>query len=124
MESFDFFFGLDLGHRIFPQPDNLSKTLENEQAMISKVVRICKLLHVSPATSATGGRSFSTARRVKTWLRANLFQKRFNNVAIMNAHKTRTDALRLIDVANEFVSCNDNRKRNFGTFTDADLVHI
>ena len=51
-------------------------------------------------------------------------QKRFNNVAIMNAHKTRTDALRLVDVANEFVSCNDSRKRTFGTFTDADLVHI
>lgn len=51
-------------------------------------------------------------------------QKRFNNVALLNSHKTRTDALRLVDVANEFVSRNDNRKRNFGTFTDADLVHI
>ena len=104
--------------------DALKSLAPNEQAMVSEVVRICKLLHVSPATSATGERSFSMARRVKTWLRANMSQKRFNNVAIMNAHKTRTDALRLVDVANQFVSCNDNRKRNFGTFTDADLVHI
>ena len=50
--------------------------------------------------------------------------QRFNNVAILNAHKTRTDALRLVDVANEFVGRNDIRKRNFGTLTDADLIHI
>ena len=53
-----------------------------------------------------------------------MMQQRFHHVAILNTHKTRTDALRLIDVANEFVSRNDNRKRNFGTFTDADLDHI
>ena len=35
--------------------------------------------------------------------------QRFNNVAILNAHKTRTDALRLVDVATEFVGRNDNR---------------
>lgn len=96
----------------------------DQRAMISEIVQICKLLLVNPATAATGERSFSMARRVKTWLRAKMTQQRFNHVAILNTHKTRTDALRLIDVANEFVSRNDNRKRNFGTFTDADLDHI
>ena len=38
---------------------------------------ICKLLLVNPATSATGERSFSVARRGKTWLRANMKQQRF-----------------------------------------------
>ena len=40
---------------------------------------------------------------------------------ILNAHKARTDKVRLVDIANEFVSRNENRKRNFGTFTEADL---
>ena len=67
----------------FPDVLDAVKSLApNEQTMISEVVRICKLLHVSPATSATGERSFSIARRVKTWLRAKISQKRFNNVAI------------------------------------------
>ena len=41
--------------------DALKSFAPNEQAMVSEVVRICKLLHVSPATSATRERSFSMA---------------------------------------------------------------
>ena len=60
---------------------------------------ICKLLLVNPVTSATGERSFSMTRRVKTWLRANMKQQRFNNVALLHTHKARTDKIRLLDVA-------------------------
>ena len=44
-------------------------------------------------------------------------QKHFNRVALLNTHKTRTDNLQLVEVANEFIPRNDNRKINFGTFT-------
>ena len=91
--------------------------------MISEVITICKLLLVNPATSATGERSFSTARRIKTWLRANISQKRFTHLAILNTHKTRTDNLRIVDVANVFASRNENRKRKFGIFTEQDLLY-
>ena len=94
---------------------------DHERHMITEVIVICKLLLVNPATSATGERSFSMARRVKTWLRANMKQQRFNNVALLHTHKARTDKIRLLDVANEFVQRNDNRFRNFGKFTDLDL---
>ena len=86
-----------------------------------KFVVICKLLLVNPATSAISGRSFSMARRVKTWLRANMKQQRFNNVALLHTHKGRTDKIRLLDVANEFVQRNENHFRNFGKSTDLDL---
>ena len=76
--------------------------------MIIEVIQICVLIHVNPATSASGERSFSTARRIKSWFRAKMSQ---------NTHKTRTDDLRLVDVANEFKATNEKRKRNFGTFT-------
>ena len=88
---------------------------DHERHMITEVV-ICKLLLVNPAPSATSERSFSTVRRVKTWLRANMKQQRFNNVALLHIHKTRTDKIQLLDVANEFVQRNENRFRNFGKF--------
>ena len=94
---------------------------DHERHMITEVIVICKLLLVNPATSATSERWFSMARRVKTWLRANMKQQRFNNVALLNTHKARTDKIRLLDVANEFVQRNENRFRNFGKFTDLDL---
>ena len=95
----------------------------NTSPMISEVITICKLLLVNPATSTTGERSFSTAQRIKTWLRAKMSQKRFTHLAILNTHKTRTDNVRIVDIANDFASRNDNRKRNFGTFTELDFCY-
>ena len=69
---------------------------DHERHMITEVIVICKLLLVNPATSATGERSFSMARRVKTWLRANMKQQRFNNVALLDSHKARTDKIRVL----------------------------
>lgn len=93
----------------------------NERQLIDLVVTLCKLIHVNPATSASGERSFSTARRVKTWLRSQMTQGRFNHLSILNTHKERLDEISLVSVANAFVSLNDNRKRNMGVFTDADF---
>ena len=42
-----------------------------------------------------------------------------SNLTILNTHRQRTD--KLIDVANEFVALNKNRKSNFGTFKESDL---
>ena len=62
---------------------------DHERHMITEVIVICKLLLVNPATSATGERSF----RVKTWLRANMKQQRFNNVALLHTH-TRQEQIK------------------------------
>ena len=95
------------------------KELPNpEREMIKEVITLCKLILVNPATSAAGDheRSFSTARRLKTWLRSKMNQERFSNLTDLNTHKERTDRLSTIDIANEFTDSNTNRKRNFGTF--------
>ena len=86
-----------------------------------KVITLCKLILVNPATSAAGERSFSTARRLKTWLRSRMNQERFSNLTVLNLHKERTDRLSTIDIANEFTDRNKNRKRNFGTFRVNDV---
>ena len=38
----------------------------------------------------------------------------FSNLTILNTQKQRIDKLCLLDVANVFVGCNDNRKIYFG----------
>ena len=44
------------------------KSPEPEKKLIQEAQTICKLPAVNPATSGAGERSFSSARRLKTWL--------------------------------------------------------
>ena len=71
----------------------------NERQFIDNVIVVCKLINVNPGTSATGERSFSTARRIKTWLRSRMLQARFNHLAILNMREKRLDKLCLVFVA-------------------------
>ena len=100
---------------------NVKQLSESEKCMISEIITVCKLLLVNPATSAADERSFSSARRLQTWLRSTMTQLRFSNLTILNTHKQRTDKLCLTDVANEFAALSENRKSNFCTFKDSDL---
>ena len=61
------------------------KELLNPEEEIN-VIPLCKLILVNPAASAAGGRSFSTARRLKTWLRSRVNQERFSNLTVLNIH--------------------------------------
>jgi len=88
----------------------------SDRALISQVVIVCQLLLVNPSTSASGERSFSAARRLKTWLRTSMTQKRFNDLALLHIHKLRTDLLDSTAVATNFIEKKEYRKRNFGTF--------
>ena len=80
-----------------------SKFPEPEKKLIQKAQTIFKL----PATSAADERSFSSARRLKTWL-----PSRMGDLAVLNGHKRRTDSVSI--ATQEFVSRNKNRKRSFG----------
>ena len=82
-----------------------------EREMIKEVITLCKLILVNPATSAAGERSFSTARRLKTWLRPRMNQERFSNLTVLNIHKERMDRLSTIDIANEFTDRNNVKEK-------------
>jgi hypothetical protein len=92
-----------------------------ERNLIPNMVKLIEVLLVNPATSCTPERSFSTARRMKTWLRSTMTNKRFNSLSILNIHKDITDKLDLVDVGNEFVSLYDSRHHYFGTFEASDF---
>ena len=92
---------------------------EPENKLIQEVQPICKLLAVNPITSAAGGGSFSsvsTASKDVASIPARMGDERFkqpsSNVEWL---KLRTDSFSMADVAQEFVSSNEDRKRNFGT---------
>lgn len=64
-------------------------------------------MQVNTATSATEERSFSTARWMKTWICSTMNQERFNNVSLLNIHKSRLNNLNLVEVANQFTELNE-----------------
>ena len=89
--------------------------------LIPNIVTIVQLILINPATSCTPERSFSTALRLKTWLRSTMTTKRFNNLAILSTHKDLTDTINFVDIGNEFAAKYDVRKHNLGKFTASDL---
>ena len=56
----------------------MGKLLREQLLFVPCTVPMCKLLLVNPATTSTAERSFSTARRIKTWMRSNIIPVIFN----------------------------------------------
>ena len=101
--------------------DALASNNMEKLDIIPNIARIVMLIQINPATSATPERSFSLARRLKTWKRSTMLAKRFNALAILNCHKERTDNIDMTKVANEFVSLYPDRKMTFGKFVPEDF---
>ena len=80
---------------------------------------VTKLLHIyllAPMSIAAGERSFSVQRRIKSYTRNAMADKRYNNLLVLHMHKKRTDKLDLLEIAKQFVTCNDRRMKFFGKF--------
>ena len=56
-----------------------------------------------PATNSVSKRSFIAMRGIYTYLDTNMSQSRLNHAMIFYIHKEKTDALSLVNIANEFV---------------------
>ena len=94
---------------------------KHKRKLIPNIMRICKLLIVNPATSATPERSFSSGRSIKTWQRSTTKAKRFNSLSLLYIYKKLTDEIDLVSVGNEFVEKHEERKSIFGKFSTEDL---
>ena len=57
---------------------------EAEKKLLNNVCKIFKILAVNPASISTAERTFSFARRVKTWMRSTMLPSRFNSVSILH----------------------------------------
>ena len=78
--------------------------------LMSQVSKLVKLLLVMPATNPESERSFSAVPRIKMYLCATMSQQRLNHLMLLHVHKSQTNSLSLVDVANNFISGHDYRK--------------
>ena len=92
----------------------------NQNKMVKEMLSIIHKLVVIyltfPVTSATAERSFSSLRRVKTYLRSTMTSQRLNNLFVLYVHQSQTDSLDLLSIAKDFVSSNSRRINYFGHF--------
>ena len=87
-----------------------------ERVIIKNVITNIKKVLTTGASSATPPeRSFPLARRVKSWLRSSMAQKRFNALATLHSHKDIVDKLSLVAIGNDFADDLPNRRNNLGT---------
>ena len=82
----------------------------------SEVSKLLKLILFLPATNCKSERAFSALKRLKIYLRSTMGQERLNHLMILHVHKSRTDKLIVIDIANDFVSKSERRLTIFGKF--------
>ena len=69
-------------------PDSILETLENcDIDMYPTIHKLLRILATLPVSAATAERSFSTLRRLKTWLRANIGEERLTGLALMSVHR-------------------------------------
>ncbi|KAH9361709.1 hypothetical protein HPB48_005138 [Haemaphysalis longicornis] len=76
--------------------------------MMNQVVRYLQLVFSVPASAASGERSFSALRRVKTFLRNRMTQRRLTHLLLLHVHKKRAAVMR------EFVCRTAERTSTFG----------
>ena len=85
-----------------------------QKELMSEVCKVVSLVLVMPATNALSERSFSSLRRVKSYLRSTMTQARLNHAMVLHVHRDLTDNLSLVEVANDFVSKSEHRRTQFG----------
>ena len=86
------------------------------KSLFNEVDALLKIFLTIPVTTSTAERTFSVLRRIKTYLRATMTQKRLNHVLLLHIYKDHTDGLDLIQVAQSFILANERRQKYFGSF--------
>ena len=94
----------------------IMNNVSSSKSLFSEIFTLIKIANTIPVTSATAERTFSTLRRVKSYLRSTMSQEQLNNCMILHIYKEKTDEIDLTKVAKEFISANDRRKLFFGHF--------
>lgn len=102
-------------NNVMDAADVLRKMSTDMRNMFSEVEKFVRLLMVCPCSSANAERSFSALRRLKTWLRSTMSQKRLNSVAVSHCHQDLLDTVDINILMKEFAARSDVRLNLFGT---------
>lgn len=82
---------------------------------LAQVEKLTELVLVLPATNATSERSFSTLRRLKSYLRNSIGQSRLNSCLMLNCYKQITDNIDTGDIIRQFVQSHSDRAARIAT---------
>lgn len=69
------------------KPDSAIDTLPHCTAIVPNIKILLQLFTTLPVTSATPERTFSTLKRLKTYLRSTMSEERLNGLALTNINK-------------------------------------
>ena len=83
----------------------------NVRKMFPQVTKMIMLYLICPATSATAERSFSELKRLKTYLRSTMGQRRLNALAILSTYPHELDRMDVNSLIRQFV-CRSQIHRN------------
>ena len=95
---------------------DIMNSISVSRTLFNQIDRLLHIILTVPVTTSTAERSFSTLRRLKTYLRSTMTQTRLNNLMMLHIHKDQTDKLDICDIAKEFVAYNERRQKKFGKF--------
>ena len=102
--------------------DTITSLFCSDEAMVqmnlvlSNVLQLLQIYLLAPMSAASGERTFSSQRRVKTYLRSTMTEVRYNNLMILHINKDRTDKINLNLIAKQFIQKNERRIKFFGKF--------
>ena len=91
----------------------ICKELRENRAILDiapNFINALKTYIVLPSSTCEAERSFSTLRRLKTYLRSTITQQRLNDLTVLTTHRDETEALDLNEVVTEFVSRSQIRR--------------
>ena len=88
-------------------------TIKNKM-LVAEVIKLVKLILMMPATNAVSQKSFSSLKRIKTYLCSATKNNWLNHLLIQHVHKLSTDQLDLTKVSDDFVERREGRKSMFG----------
>lgn len=84
------------------------------RSMFDQVEQLVRLLLTIPASSAEAERSFSSLRRLKSYLRTTMKQERLNHCTVLHVHQAEVDNLDVIEIAQDFIDKCETRRATFG----------
>ena len=65
---------------------------------LPEILKVLKIFSTLPVTSCEAERSFSTLKRLKTFLRSTMGEERLNSLAVLNIHREITNVVMENDI--------------------------
>ena len=85
-----------------------------------------RLIIVAAGTSAYAERTCSLSRRIKTWLRAGMYDKTFDDLGLIAWHSNEIDSIvDCVKIGNKFIEMKIGKKILYGAkFTEDYFINI